>query len=186
LSGVEPWTATIAFALEWRGLVWACSRLADCIATYLVREPPTLDAFRILQRSRIMLILGIVVAWIIGGFLEELTFRAILLRSVESAMSALLPAAVAAGIAGGGAAAGAGVIHLHQGLRAAIIVTAVDAVRLAVCLERARSVGSYPLPRTGRHDRVHQICQQDLEIFAVRRCCIRRWFRTQGNVAVGV
>lgn len=102
LSGVEPWTATIAFALAWRGLVWACSPLADRIATYLVREPPTLDAFRILQRSRIMLILGIVVAWILGGFLEELTFRAILLRSVESAMSALLPAAVAAGIAGGG------------------------------------------------------------------------------------
>jgi membrane protease YdiL (CAAX protease family) len=38
-------------------------------------------------------------------------------------MSALLPAAVAAGIAVVVAAAGAGVIHLYQGLRAAVIVT---------------------------------------------------------------
>ena len=52
-----------------------------------------------------------------------MTFRAILLRSVEIGMSALLPAAVAAGIAVVLAAAGAGVIHLYQGLRAAVIVT---------------------------------------------------------------
>ena len=123
LSGVEPWTATITFALARLGLVWAYSPLADRIATRLVRTPPRLDAFRILQRSRIMLILGIVVAWILGGFLEELTFRAILLRSVEIGMSALLPAAVAAGIAVVVAAAGAGAIHLYQGLRAAVIVT---------------------------------------------------------------
>jgi uncharacterized protein len=123
LSGVEPWTATLTFALAWLGLVWAYSPLADRIATRLVRTPPRLDAFRILQRSRIMLILGIVVAWILGGLLEELTFRAILLRSVEIGMSALLPAAVAAGIAVVVAAAGAGVIHLYQGLRAAVIVT---------------------------------------------------------------
>jgi hypothetical protein len=62
LSGVEPWTTTITFALAWLGLVWAYSPLADRIATRLVRTPPRLDAFRILQRSRIMLILGIVVA----------------------------------------------------------------------------------------------------------------------------
>jgi hypothetical protein len=123
LSGGEPWTATVGFALAWLGLMWACSPLADRIATQLARTPPRLDAFRILQQSRIMLILGIVVAWILGGFLEELAFRAILLRSVESGMSALLPAAVAAGIAVVVAGAGAGVIHLYQGLRAAMIVT---------------------------------------------------------------
>jgi hypothetical protein len=106
------------FCARMARLGWACRLLAHRIATYLVREPPTLDAFDVLQQSRIMPILGIVVAWIPGGFLEERSFRAILLHSVES-VSALLAAAVAAGIA----AAGPGVIHLYQGLRAATIMT---------------------------------------------------------------
>jgi membrane protease YdiL (CAAX protease family) len=123
LSGVESWAATISFAMVWLGLMWAYSPLADRIATRLVPTPPTLDAFRILQQSRIMLILGIIVAWVLGGFLEELALRAIVLRSVESGMSALLPATAAAGIAVAVAAAGAGVMHLYQGLRAVVIVT---------------------------------------------------------------
>ena len=67
--------------------------------------------------------IAIVVAWVLGGFLEELIFRGIILQSVEALVSAWLVAPMAAGIAVCTAAIGAGLIHLYQGLRAAVIIT---------------------------------------------------------------
>ena len=67
--------------------------------------------------------IGILVAWVLGGFLEELIFRGIILQSIEALLSAWLVTRMATGIAVCAAAAGAGLVHLYQGLRAAIIVT---------------------------------------------------------------
>lgn len=101
----------------------AYSPLADRIATRLVARSPSLGAFRALQQSTAKLLLGIVIAWILGGFLEEIAFRGLVLSSIERLFSAALAAPLAAGIAIVAAALGAGIVHLYQGLRAAIIVT---------------------------------------------------------------
>ena len=101
----------------------AYSTLADRLAARWVAKPPTLGAFRGLQESRVKLLVGIVVAWILGGFLEELVFRGIILQSIEALVAPWLAAPLAAAVAILGAAAGAGVIHLYQGLRAVIIIT---------------------------------------------------------------
>ncbi|MGO9606883.1 MAG: lysostaphin resistance A-like protein [Candidatus Binataceae bacterium] len=122
LDASGSWLWTIGFAVAWLALMLAYSPLADRLATRWVDKPPTLDTFRALQQSRIKLLLGIVVAWILGGFLEELVFRGILLQSIEALASAWLAAPMANGVAVCAAAAGAGVIHLYQGLRAAIII----------------------------------------------------------------
>jgi CAAX protease family protein len=117
------WPSTVGLAAAWLALMLAVSPLADRIATRWVAQPPHLDTFRSLQQSRAKLVLGIVVAWILGGFLEELVFRGIVLQAIEGALSVRLVAAVATAIAVCGAALGAGVLHLYQGLRAAIIIT---------------------------------------------------------------
>ena len=101
----------------------AYSPLADRIATRWVGKPPTLGAFRILQQSMIKLFGGIVVAWVLGGLLEELTFRGIVLQSIEGLVSPWVMEPIATGIAVCIAAAGAGLIHSYQGPRAVIIIT---------------------------------------------------------------
>ena len=118
-----PWLTTIGFAVVWLALLLAYSPLADKVATRWVKEPPNLEAFRVLQESRSKLVAAIAVAWVLGGFLEELTFRGIVLQSIEALASGWLVKPMAIGIAVCTAAAGAGLIHLYQGLRAAIIVT---------------------------------------------------------------
>jgi uncharacterized protein len=128
LKNPASWLSTFGFAVAWLVLMLAYSPLADRIATRWVAKPPTLGAFRMLQQSRSKLILGIVTAWILGGFLEELIFRGIILQSTEKLLSAsllrpMLLRPVATAIAICTAALGAGLIHLYQGLRAAIIVT---------------------------------------------------------------
>lgn len=123
LSIPASWLSTIGFAVAWLALMLAYSPLADRVATRWVAKAPTLGAFRVLQESRSKLFVGIVVAWVLGGFLEELAFRGIVLRSFEGLLSSRLAAPMAAGIAVCIAAAGAGLIHLYQGLRAVITVT---------------------------------------------------------------
>jgi len=113
--------STIGFAVAWLGLMLAYSPLADSVATRWVDKPPTLDAFRVLQQSKAKLFLGIV-AWVLGGFLEELAFRGIIVSSMEALALPWLAKPVATAIAVGTAAAGAGLIHSYQGLRAVIIV----------------------------------------------------------------
>jgi uncharacterized protein len=114
---------TIGFAAVWLALMLVYSPIADRLATRLIDKPPTLGAFRALQQSRVKLLIGIVAAWVLGGFLEEVVFRGIVLQSVEAALAGWLaqPTAAAA-IAILTAALGAGVIHLYQGPRAAIII----------------------------------------------------------------
>jgi hypothetical protein len=117
------WFTTIGFAVAWLALMLAYSPLADRLATRWVNKPPTLEAFRALQQSKSKLLIGIVVAWVLGGFLEELIFRGIILQSLAALVSAWFVAPMATGIAVCAAAAGAGLIHLYQGLRAVVIVT---------------------------------------------------------------
>jgi len=116
-----PWFAGLV--IGWLALMLAFTPLADKIATYWFEKPPTLRAFRALQESRLKLLVGIVIAWILGGFLEELVFRGIVLRAVELLALSRLPGPLAAIIGICAAAGGAGVIHLYQGSRAAFIVT---------------------------------------------------------------
>jgi membrane protease YdiL (CAAX protease family) len=113
----------LALSVAWLALMLAYSPMADWVATRFTDKPPTLGAFRAIQQSRIKLIGGIVVAWILGGFLEALLFRGIVLRSVAVFLGAWMTAPVADAIAVCAAATGAGIIHLYQGPRAAIVVT---------------------------------------------------------------
>jgi len=111
------WSAILGFAVAWLAFMLACSPLADRLATRLVDEPPTLEAFRFLQQSRAKLVLGIVAAWVLGGFLEERVLRGLILRSIETFLSAWLAPSWAAAIAVCAGAALARFIHLDQGLR---------------------------------------------------------------------
>jgi uncharacterized protein len=123
MSAEAPWPKTIALVVVWLAIMLAYSPVADRIASRMVAAPPTLGAFRALQESRAKLVAGIVVAWILGGFLEELVFRGIVLKGVDALAIGWMPGTVAAIVAICVAAAGAGVIHLYQGPRAAIIIT---------------------------------------------------------------
>jgi membrane protease YdiL (CAAX protease family) len=123
LGIANSWLSTIGFALVWLGMMVAYSPLADWLATRWVDKPPTLESFRVIQQSTGKLIAGIVVAWLLGGVLEELVFRGIVLKSVESLLTAWLIEPIAAGVAVCIAASGAGLIHFYQGPRATIIVT---------------------------------------------------------------
>jgi uncharacterized protein len=122
--GTPPsWLSTIGFAVGWLALMLAYSPIADRLATRLVSKPPNLGAFAALRQSRSRLLIGIVAAWVLGGFLEELLLRGIMLQWVERLISNRLDAAIAAAIGICAAALIAGVLHLYQGLRAAIIIT---------------------------------------------------------------
>jgi membrane protease YdiL (CAAX protease family) len=119
----DSWPRTVLFAVGWLAFMLAASPLADQLASRLVKRPPTLGAFRVLQQSKANLVIGIAVAWVLGGLLEELVLRGVVLRSVASYAGTHLsePAAVAVAVLV--AAACAGVLHLYQGPRAVLIIT---------------------------------------------------------------
>lgn len=119
----NSWLLTIGFALGGLVVILAYSPLADRLAALWIKKPPTLESFRVLQQSLIKLIPGIIVAWILGGILEELIARGIFLKSFELLVAVWLGEPVAAGIAVCIAGVGAGVMHLYQGPRAVIIIT---------------------------------------------------------------
>jgi membrane protease YdiL (CAAX protease family) len=121
--GSHSWLPTFGFALVWLGLMLAYSPLADRLASRWFHKPPTLGTFRAIQESTAKLIAGIAVAWMLGGFLEELVFRGLVLKSVATWMSASLAAPIAIAVAVCIAALGAGLMHLYQGPRATVIVT---------------------------------------------------------------
>jgi uncharacterized protein len=123
MGAVRSWLTTIGFALVWLGLMLAYSPLADRLAARRFDKPPTLEAFRSLQQSRVKLIAGIVTAWMLGGILEELIARGIILSAVESLLSTWLVGPLAAGVAICVAALGSGLMHLYQGPRAVVIIT---------------------------------------------------------------
>jgi membrane protease YdiL (CAAX protease family) len=123
LSSTVSWLPTIGLALTWLGLMLVYSPLADRLATRWIAQPPVLAAFGIIQQSTGKLIAGIIVAWLLGGVLEELVVRGVVLTSVESVLTPWLSQPLAAGIAVCLAAVGAGLGHSYQGPRAMIIVT---------------------------------------------------------------
>ncbi|HUO97936.1 MAG TPA: CPBP family intramembrane glutamic endopeptidase [Rhizomicrobium sp.] len=120
LAAPASWFATGAFAAGGLAALILATPPADRLASALTSVPPRLGAFRALQQSPAKLIAGIAIAWLLGGFLEEIVFRAMLLRWIETHAGLPMPAASILAIAG--AAAGAGIVHLYQGPRGALIV----------------------------------------------------------------
>ncbi len=123
LGAPASWWTTVGAAPGWLAVMLAPSPLANRIATRLVPKPPTLEAFRGIQQSAVKLVAGIALAWVLGAFVEEIQFRGIVVRSVASRLREPLGAPAAAGAAVAAAAIGAGICHLYQGLRAAVIIT---------------------------------------------------------------
>jgi len=113
---------TIGLVLVWLALMLAYSPLADSLASRCFAKPPSLQSFRAIQQSTIKLVAGILVAWVLGGILEELAFRGIVLRSIASWLAAGVGVPIAAFVAVGVAAFGAGLIHFYQGSRAVAII----------------------------------------------------------------
>jgi CAAX protease family protein len=121
--GRPGWLPTLGFALAGLAVMLVYSPLADRLAARVFASPPTLEAFRGIQQSRGRLIAGIAAAWLLGGILEELIARGIVLGSIRSFLAPWLIAPVAAGVAVCIAASGAGAMHLYQGPRAMLIIT---------------------------------------------------------------
>jgi membrane protease YdiL (CAAX protease family) len=117
------WLRTVELSLVGLIVIVAFSYLADRVATRYFAGPPNLQSFRVIQQSKGKLIMGIIVAWILGGVLEELIARGIVLLSIESLSAKWLIEPIAAGIATCIAAVGAGIIHSYQGQRAMVIIT---------------------------------------------------------------
>ncbi|MCC6918255.1 MAG: CPBP family intramembrane metalloprotease [Alphaproteobacteria bacterium] len=117
------WLATLAWAAGWTALMFAYSPVADRLARQVFAAPPTLKAFRAIQHSAAKLIAGIAIAWLLGGFFEELVFRGVLLRAVEAGLGGWLPSWLASAVAIAAAAIGAGIVHWYQGPRAMVIIT---------------------------------------------------------------
>jgi membrane protease YdiL (CAAX protease family) len=115
------WPRTLAFALGGLVVLLAWSPAADWFASRFVKRPPNLKAFRGLQSSFAKLLLGIVVAWLLGGFIEEIALRGVVLRQVEFYAAARIDPRAAGAVAVLSAAIIGGVIHLYQGPRAALI-----------------------------------------------------------------
>jgi len=122
LGRPDSWLLTVVVAVAWALVMLAYSPLADALARRRFPDPPDLSAFDALRRSRTMLVVGIMVAWVLGGFLEELTFRGVLLPAIDAWLSPVLPRWAAAAAAILAAAAGAAVIHLYQGRRAVLVI----------------------------------------------------------------
>lgn len=119
----NSWLLTIGVAIVWLGLMLAYSPLADKLASQWFKRLPTLESFRVIQQSKGKLILGIAVAWLLGGVLEELIARGIVLKSIYLLLTPYLFKPIAIGVAICAAGLGAGVFHLYQGPRATAIVT---------------------------------------------------------------
>ncbi len=120
--GAFSWPHTLAYALPGLVVLVAYSFFADWLASRWIKKAPTLEAFRLLQQSRTKLVAGIVVAWVLGGILEELVFRGIVLRSIDVGLVGAVGGPLAAAVSLVLAALGAGVIHLYQGPRAVVTI----------------------------------------------------------------
>jgi uncharacterized protein len=122
LGSTHAWLPTIGYSLAGLGVMLVYSPLADRLAGRWYVKPPTLEAFRAIQQSRGKLITGIIAAWMLGGVLEELIARGIVLKTIEAILSGWMVEPLAAGAAVCLAAAGAGLMHFYQGPRAMVII----------------------------------------------------------------
>ncbi len=122
LAVPNSWFLTIGLAVVWLGLMIAYSPLADRLASRWMRTPPTLGVFRSLQLSIGRLIAGIAIAWLLGGILEEIVFRGIVLTWIESWLGPWLAKPIATAVAICAAACSAGLFHFYQGPRAMVII----------------------------------------------------------------
>lgn len=118
----KSWLFVIVLGIGWTVPMLLFTPLADRIATRFFARPPQLGAFRVLQESRLKLIAGIIFAWIVGGFLEELALRGVVQNGVQTLLAGLAPTLAVTTCAILAGATGAFVLHLYQGLRAAFIV----------------------------------------------------------------
>ena len=123
LNHSGSWITTAAFALGGLAAIMAFSPVADRLAGLLAAAPPRLGMFKPLRKSTLNLIAGIALAWLLGGFAEEIVFRGLALRWVEEQASMWMSGPVASAVAILAAAIGAGMVHLYQGPRGAIIIT---------------------------------------------------------------
>jgi len=122
LGAPNSWFLTAGLAVVWFGLMFAYSPLADWLASRWVHKPPTLGVFRAIQQSKGQLIMGIVVAWLLGGILEELIFRGLVFNLVETVLATWFARPIGTVVAIGVAAFGATLFHIFQGPRAMIII----------------------------------------------------------------
>jgi membrane protease YdiL (CAAX protease family) len=122
----DSWLITVGIASGGLIFIIVYSPLADLLASRWFHTPPKLEPFRAIQQSRVNLIMGIVLAWLLGGILEELIARGIVLKSIDCWLTGWFIEPVAAGIAICIAASGAGVMHFYQGLRAMAIITQIS------------------------------------------------------------
>jgi hypothetical protein len=67
LAAPRSWPLTLGLSVGWVLLMLITTPLADWIATRFFATPPTLEACRAIQESRLKLAVGIVIAWILGG-----------------------------------------------------------------------------------------------------------------------
>jgi membrane protease YdiL (CAAX protease family) len=117
------WLSTAGFALVGLVLMILYSPIADRLASRIFPQQPTLDTFRSIQHSKLNLVLGILAAWILGGILEELLARGIVLQAIKTWLLQWIGQPMAAAIAVLIAALGAGAFHLYQGPRAVLIIS---------------------------------------------------------------
>ncbi|MDY0087494.1 MAG: CPBP family intramembrane glutamic endopeptidase [Coriobacteriia bacterium] len=122
LQSPSSWPATIALSLTWLAMMLVLSPLADRLASALVSEPPRLEAFRVIQRGWGSLAVGIAVSWLLGGFIEEIALRGIVVRHMQTRLAPWIGSFSAAIVAVLLAALVAGIVHLYQGARGGLIV----------------------------------------------------------------
>lgn len=119
----SSWLSTLGYSAVGLVVTLAYSPLADILASRWFPKPPTLDSFRAVQQSKINLIIGIVIAWLLGGILEEVIARGIVLQAMKALLGSWLGTPLAITFAILIAAIGAGLLHAYQGPRAMLIIT---------------------------------------------------------------
>ncbi len=128
LGKPSSWLLTVLYALGGLVAALAYSPLADRLASRLYPKPPTLDVFGSIQNSWLNLTIGIIIAWLLGGVLEELIARGIVLMSLSGWLSNYVGTPLATGIAILAAALGAGAMHLYQGQRGMTIIAQISLI----------------------------------------------------------
>lgn len=133
LRAPGSWPLTLLAASGWLALMIAWSPIADRVARRWAPAAPDPRASRTVRRSRPDLVAGVVVAWVFGGLLEELALRGVVVEQVWESLSG--PGHGVAGAATGTLAAAAGILaasavaglgHLYQGRRGALVVVQVS------------------------------------------------------------